>query len=287
MRLTGWRRLSATEKSTILLGAAAAIVITVVVLTMLWPSPPAGTRRAVDTAVDLPYQTEAGWACPNDRPVRAFADGHSYPAGHPRSPAEGSRPTRCFVSAAAAAAGGYPEAPLPAGSIEIGGVYLAPVDTELSARCRRIAQQLRFAIPCPGLLPTEEGSAPGSTACAFGADACVWNGAFLLDDGMFIVPPAYHGVDGRAQGHLVLFAAGSPTDQRLHCTGEHRIGMTRIHRAQAVAVACPKASEVNGGHLLIRWHEGSIFITLSLHGVNEVNRKLLIALATHISLISI
>src|SRR6266542_4446769 len=60
---------------------------------------------------------------------------------------------------AIAATGGYAPAPLPAGALEIGGVYLARTSRGFRARCHQVADRLGFAVPCPGLLPT---AAPGS-----------------------------------------------------------------------------------------------------------------------------
>lgn len=105
---------------------------------------------AATVALDQPYQTGVGFQCPDGLPVRAFADGTSYPPGHPAGPPPVRRPVRCYATAAQAAAAGYREGPLPPGALERGGVYLAPVAAGLLGRCRQAASRLGFAVIRPG-----------------------------------------------------------------------------------------------------------------------------------------
>lgn len=245
------------------------------------------SSSASTVALDQPYQTGVGFQCPDGLPVRAFADGTSYPPGHPASPPPTRRPVHCYATAAQAAAAGYREGPLPPGALELGGVYLAPVDAGLLGRCRQAASRLGFAVPCPGLLPTEQPGPPGVTACAPPVGDCQpLAGTFLLEDQQFIVPPGYVGVDGRPEGHLVVVGAASLADASVNCYGARRIGTLGIHGRRAVLVTCQPASETHGGHVLVRFAAGRTVVAVSLHGWSKLNQQLVVQLALHLRLVA-
>jgi hypothetical protein len=77
-----------------------------------------------------------------------------------RPPATG--PVGCYATVADAAAAGYPQAPLPAGALELGGVYLVPVPEGVRrlvvAAARRPAAG---ALACAGARPVGEARVRG------------------------------------------------------------------------------------------------------------------------------
>jgi hypothetical protein len=48
-------------------------------------------------------------------------------------------------------------APPPAGTLEVGGVYLTPTGAPFRRRCQQAADRVGFAVPCPVLLPATPG----------------------------------------------------------------------------------------------------------------------------------
>jgi hypothetical protein len=276
--------------------ATVAAVLVLVVFLLIVVVRPSTTNRGgplhasaspSTVALDQPYQTSAGYQCPTGLPVRAFADHTSYPPGHPASPPLTRRPVRCYATTAQAAAAGYREGPLPSAALQLGGVYLAPVDAGLLNRCRQAARRLGFAVPCPRLLPTEQPGPPGATACAPPVSDCMpLAGTFLLDDQQLIVPPSYVGVDRKPQGHLVIVGASSPANPSVNCYGARRIGAPCIHEVSAVLVTCQPASETHGGHVLLRFTAGRTVVAVSLHGWSTLNQHLVIELARHLHLVA-
>jgi hypothetical protein len=241
------------------------------------PSPAAGPAAAADA----PYRLGGGYRCPLRRPVLAMADGRSYPTGHPARPPRDARAVACYQTPQEAAAAGYPQAPLPAGALEIGGVYLAPTDRTFRSRCQLAADRLGSVVPCPGLLPT---SAPGTVPPELcGQEApCHRGGGFFLRQEGFTVPPGYLGVDKQPLGSLEITA--SPTRQppgvNPTCETERRIATVRLQGTRALLVGCP--GESSSGQVTLRWSQAGAQISVSLQGASVVNQQLLIALAKHL-----
>ena len=286
-----WRNRTRTLVMPIMASAAVLVVLIAVVAVRLATTDHRGRQHAsaasVSTvALDQPYQVGSDFRCLTGLPVRAFADHTSYPPGHPASPPLTRRPVRCYATAGQAAAAGYPQGPLPPGTLELGGIYLAPVAPGLAGRCRQAARRLGFAVPCPELLPTEQPGRPGASACQPPLQDCTpLPGTFLLDDQQLIVPPGYVGVDRQPQGHLVIVAAASPANPSVNCYGAQRIATPHIHGMPAVLVTCQPASETHGGHVLLRVALGRTTVAVSLHGWSTLNQQLVVQLAQHLRLV--
>jgi hypothetical protein len=244
------------------------------------PSPSAGPTAAADA----PYRLDGSYGCRLGRPVLAMADGRSYPPGHPARPPPHARAVACYQTPEEAAAAGYPSAPLPAGALVIGGVYLTPTDRAFGSRCQLAADRLGFAVPCPGLLPT---SAPGTAPpqlCGQRFPCDRGRGFFFRREG-FQVPPGYLGVDKQPQGSLEITASPSrqATVVNLACQTERRIATVRVQGSRAVLVGCPGWS--SSGQVTLRWSHAGTRISVSLQGASVVNQQLAIALATHLRLV--
>jgi hypothetical protein len=267
---------------------AAALLITALVVTGRWQDP-AGRRLAPSAgptaAADAPYRLDGGYRCPLGRPVLAMADGRSYPPWHPARPPQHARAVACYQTPEEAAAAGYRPAPLPAGALVIGGVYLAPTDRAFRSRCQLVADRLGVAVPCPRLLPTSAlGTAPPELCGQ--RFACDRGQGFVFRREGFQVPPGYLGVDKQPQGSLEITA--SPTRQptggvNLACQTERRIATVRVQGSRAVLVGCPGWS--SSGQVTLRWSQAGARISVSLQGASVVNQQLLIALATHLRLV--
>ena len=203
----------------------------------------------------------------------------SYPAGHPARPPAGATAVACYETAAQAAGAGYALARLPAGALAVGGVYLTPPSRAFRASCQQVADQLDFAVPCPGLLPTAaHGTAPPRLC---GPSATCRRGRLLIltHDG-FVVPLGYVGANGgpATLQFVAMPARGGPDRRRFACPGERRIATPTVHRIRAVLAACPQAApSVLFGSVLLRWSERGTFVEVSTPGTDVVNQRLLAA----------
>jgi hypothetical protein len=260
--------------------------------------PPAGSRSAQPTTAtaQAPYRIGGNLDCPSLWPVRATSNHTSYPAGHPARPPPSAKSVACFQTTAQAASAGYHPARLPAGALEVGGVYLAPQGAGFRASCQRAADRLGFAVPCPGLLPTGPPGAPPPRLCDQ-PTACRRGQVLRFLQGAFVVPPGYVGAPG---GFSALSIVATPTHDAtgglaLRCRDERRLAAPAVHRARAVMAACfddPQRSAF-GGSVLLRWsQQGTLVVVSVLDWSNasrwsdssrwrDVNRRLAVALAGH------
>lgn len=241
---------------------------------------PAGSGPASSQA---PYKVGGKAECPPDWPVLAMSNHTSYPAGHPAKPPAAATAVACYQTAAKATSAGYRPAPLPAGVLEVGGVYLTPTSPRFRAGCQQVADRLGFTVPCPGLLPTMPPGLPPPTLC--GEGTICRRGALLgfTQDG-FVVPTDYHGAPGmQPYGALAVYAAATAeTADRLGCPQERRTGTPTVHRIGAVLADCPGPQ---GPSVLLRWSEQGVFVVLAVLGSSQVNQRLIIVLADHLRLI--
>jgi hypothetical protein len=233
-------------------------------------------------------------------PVLAMSNHASYPAGHPARPPPGAAPTACFRTTAQAAGAGYAPAPLPDGAVEVGGVYLTPTSRGFRASCRRVADRLGFAVPCPGLLPTAPRGSPPPRLCDQPA-ACRRGRVMRFVQGAFVVPPGYVGAPG---GFSALVVAATPAPgtiggSALQCRREHWLATPTVRRNRGVLAAClddPHRSAFGGSVLLRWWERGTLVVVSVLDWSNagqwsdssrwsDVNRRLVAALANHIRLV--
>ena len=168
------------------LGVLLVLALVVTGRVLSGPDLPPSVRPPVTTPAPVPYRVGGRLACPHTQLVLATSDGRSYPLGHPARPPASAGPVACYATVAEAAAAGDPEAPLPAGALELGGVYLVPVPETVRRDCRRAAGRLGFAVPCPRLRPIASLGAPAPAVCP---RPCGDPGfGFLFEDAGFLVP---------------------------------------------------------------------------------------------------
>jgi hypothetical protein len=270
-----------------LLAVAAAVVLLVALLvTGRWLSGN-GTRLATQptptAAADAPYRIGERVACPLGRPVLATSDGRSYPPGHPARPPRGADPVACYGTAAQATAAGYAPAPLPAGVLEFGGVYLVPTSRQLRRQCQQAADRLGFAVPCPTLLPAPPLGAPPPRLCDR-RSPCDPQAGFLLEASGFVVPPGYVSLDPAYGARLVIAAATTATAFPVACVGERPVATVRLRGTRGRLSECPPESTVHRGSVLLRWRERGVVMAVSVHGHSDLNQRLVRALAAHLKL---
>jgi hypothetical protein len=239
--------------------------------------PPARPAAAADTT---PVSLGAIWACPLLAPVPAFADHHSYPPGHPGAPPRGVRPAACYPTTAQAAAAGYPPAPPPAGTLEVGGVYLTPTGTRFRRRCQQAADGVGLAVPCPTLLPAMSPNAVPPAPCdqQFG---CSEEGGFLLEQEGFEVPPGFVSVAGQPAGRLVVAAASRASDPLVACEGRQRLVATVTPHGRAGQLVECSEGGLHRDSVLLRWRERGAVMAVSVLGQARVQERLALTVAEH------
>ena len=263
---------------------AAGVLITALVITgrsqHLAPDRPQAGPAVVAAPGATPVSLGAVWRCPLPAPVPAFADHHSYPPGHPAAPPSGTRPAACYPSTVQAAAAGYPPAPPPAGTLEVGGVYLTPPGVPFRRRCQQAADRVGFAVPCPVLLPAMSPHAVPPDPCDQ-QFPCLRGGAFLLDEDGFVVPPGYVGAAGQAHGRLVVGAARRADDPSVACEGRQRlVGTVTPHGEAGQLIECAGGG-LHGDSMLVRWRERGAVMAVSVLGQARLQERLALTVAEH------
>jgi hypothetical protein len=265
----------------------AALVITGRVQSWAPPPPPAPPDRT--DAAAAPYRIGSSFRCPLARPVLVMSSGHSYPPGHPAPALQGATAVACYQSVEQASTAGYLQAPLPAGTDELFGVYLVPTGSQLQRQCQRAADRLGFAVPCPGLLPTRSpGSAPPRVCDRrheYEVDGCGKGLPFVLEWEGFAVPPGYIGVGKQPLGHLIIAATKGTPRFPLACPGERTVATVKVRRMPARLLRCPSNASgysLHGGGVLLRWSQRDLVVMVSLQGWTPLNERLVQTLAAHL-----
>ena len=168
----------------------------------------------------------------------------------------------------------------PPGSVEVEGVHLAPAGTALLASCRRAADRLGFAVPCPTLLPVPASGPVPEAVCADGdcRDHLYWFGM----EG-YVVPSGFTGAPG-SLGALSVLASDDPrvaTGVERWCPDQRRLPATpALGGRPPLLGTCPAGFQGWATEsLLLRWSRQGTYLTLGLRGASEANRRLLLRLA--------
>ncbi|MFL6273032.1 MAG: hypothetical protein ACJ75A_23420 [Actinomycetes bacterium] len=178
---------------------------------------------------------------------------------------------------------------------ELGGVRLTPTNQAFRTSCQQVADQLGFAIPCPGLLPTSPPDSPPPQLCE-DMSACE-PGRWMVFAHPFAVPSGYVGALGGSDtverfGALVVVAVtaqGLAGDPALGCRNERQIATPTVQGTPAVLAACvddPRGAHFSlGGHVLLQWSQQDTLVTISVRGHSKVNQRLVVALADQLHLV--
>jgi hypothetical protein len=279
-----------TSSPRMLGGLAATVLVAALALTGLVvpgggdPRPAASPTRTTSISTQAPYRLGGRVECPPAWPVLAMSNHTSYPAGHPATPPATATPVACYQTTAKAASAGYTPAPLPAGALEVGGVYLTPTSHRFRAHCQQVADQVGFAIPCPGLLPTSPPGLPRPRLCQEPPTCQREQLVRFAQD--FVAP---FGAVGAPNGYGFLAIDATPTRYGvgLQCSGERPIATPTVQQTRAVLTACQHdAPSVLGGSLRLRWSQHDTVMVVSVLGPSDSNRRLVVTLADHLPLVT-
>jgi hypothetical protein len=282
-------RLTSASRTTVVAGLAAPLLVAALTLTALLPSRstqrhPAGSPTPTTTiSTKAPYRLGGNVECPPAWPVLAISNHTSYPAGHPATPPATATAVACYQTTAKAASAGYPPAPLPAGALEVGGVYLTPTSRGFQTHCQKVADRVGFAVPCPKLLPT---SPPGLQRPRLCQEPFMCQPREVLVFHQDFVAP--FGTVGAPDGHGALLLMATPTHGSggLQCPGERPIATPTVQQTQAVLTACQdEAPFVLGGSVRLRWSQHDTVVVISVPGPTDSNRRLVAAVADHLRLV--
>jgi hypothetical protein len=176
--------------------------------------------------------------------------------------------------------------PASPGSVEVEGVRLVPAGAALLASCRRAADRLGFAVPCPTLLPVPAWGPSPVAVCEAGdcRDNLYW---FNMEG--YLVPSGFTGAPGNLGAMSVL---ASP-DQRMAagverwCPGQRRLPATpALGGRPPLLGTCPAGFQGWATEsLLLRWSRQGTYVTLGLRGSSDANRRLLVRLAGSLRLV--
>jgi hypothetical protein len=139
-------------------------------------------------------------------------------------------------------------------------------------------------VPCPTLLPTPSPDAAPPILCD-PRFLCVPGVEFLFEEGGFVVPPGYAGVDGQPRGRLALAAAKQVTAFPVACLGGQRVATVEVRATRGGLFECPPGAGAHRGGVLLRWREEGVVMAVSLSGHTELNRRLVLALAARMELV--
>src|SRR6266511_3938166 len=252
-----WRVNLASSPKVLGVVTAAALIIALLITSRSLnggggPGPPAPTASRGPANSQAPYKISGKAECPPDWPVLAMSNHTSYPAGHPAKPPATAAAVACYQIAAKATSAGYRPAPLPAGTLEVGGVYLTPTTPSFRASCRQAAARLGFTL------------------------------------GGFVVPADYVGAPGmQPYGGLEIWAAPTAVAASrppVQCQNERRIATPTVHHTPVVLADCPDA-QGRPASVLLRWSQQGTFVLLSVLGSSDVNQRLVVTLADHLRLV--
>jgi hypothetical protein len=249
------------------------------------PRPAASpTRTTTISSIKAPYRLGGTVQCPPDWPVLAMSNHTSYPVGHPATPPATATALACYQTTAKAATAGYAPASLPAGALEVDGVYLTPTSRRFRVHCQQVADRVGFAVPCPGLLPTSPPGVPRPRLCQEPFMCQPRQVLVFLHD--FVVPFGAVGAAG-GSGSLLITATPSSGSGGLQCPGERPIATPTVQQTPAVLTACQDdAPSVLGGSLRLRWSQHDTVVVVSTPGPSQANRRLVVTLADHLRLVS-
>ena len=182
-------------------------------------------------------------------------------------------------------------------------VRLTAAPATLHTDCTTAAHRLGFLVPCPSRVPAVGGqgmSCPpprgAMPAPCVGLEGQPPYPIFALELSGFDVPSDYVGVDGKANGHLVVEARPKRDSPPHPCIGAKRLGRVTVGHWSATEYTCPNDSVIvqreamhgegaHAGHLLLEWNQDGIDYLASAHGHTATNLTLLKQLVSSMTLI--
>ena len=233
--------------------------------------PPVAPSRSpalvVPTPRTLPIDDSGQFRCPAAAPVAAYARSRLfYPTNYPRPPADGVPPAACFRTEVDALTAGFEWPPSPPGVLEEEEVYLAAGSSALTKACPAAARILRFAVPCPTLLPLPS---PGGALSACGPPPPESTNPGCVDpygESLFLF---WSPGDGVALSDVVVeaFPTSRPQDPLSdgYCERGPVLGTAAVGRDVGTFVFCqPNPTAILGGHVMLTWRHGRVTYQVAL-----------------------
>lgn len=176
----------------------------------------------------------------------------------------------------------------------VAGLRLEPAPKWMEGYCHKAADDLGYAVLCPMRLPSWYDIVPcrGPTP-----ENELW-GKYCFDyvlDSVFKGPPDYHGpfsaTNPRA-GHLAIWTI-APTSEMyegglLGCPGGGRrkeSARLRGHAGHWWDCPASRVGDLNSGHVAFQWSAGGVIYGLSLHGINQIDRRIVRELLDNLDLV--
>jgi hypothetical protein len=187
--------------------------------------------------------------------------------------------------AVTASSAGRPVAP-PAEAVQVEGVSLVPTSGAFRASCRRAADRLGFAVPCPQLLPVPSSGAAPAGLCQ-GDSECRSRLLWFPMEG-FLVPAGFTGAPGSLGALSVMATPDTRAAQGMErwCPDQRPITSAALGGRAAVLASCPAGYQGwSTPSLLLRWSRQGTFVFLGLRGQSEGNQRLLVSLAGSLRLV--
>jgi hypothetical protein len=214
------------------------------------------------------------YICPQEFPYAAYWNlKRVYAPGYPGQIPRATRPV-CYASASAATGAGYALERLPPKQTRVGPVYFISADPSVTNACRHARRTVGYGIDCPGVLPAQWVAQRGCPR----AQCRV----FRLN-GQFSTAPDYVGTQP-GLGFIAVWAVpawGRPTSGVL-CAGELRATRTTVRGHRGSWLSCPAVTGASTGEIGLRWREGSVYYSVYAGGDSDVNRQLVLYVASHL-----
>ena len=167
----------------------------------------------------------------------------------------------------------------PAGAVQVEGVALVPTGAAFRASCRRAADRLGFAVPCPRLLPVPSAGPAPSELCR--QESTCQSRMLWFPMEAFLVPPGFTGGPG-SLGALSILATPDPqaaAGMERWCPDQRPVTAPGLGGRPAQLASCPAGFQGwSAGSVVLRWSQRGTFVTLGLRGASEANRRLLLRL---------
>ena len=182
-------------------------------------------------------------------------------------------------------------------------VQLVSAAPSLMSQCAAAATLVQIPVPCPSLVPAQNGEALGcpapvgaQVAPCVGLEGATEYRVFFLNFEDFDVPRGYVGIDGKPVGHLFLEARRLVDAPKVPCVGGRRSGAIDIKGWRTILYVCPRDSPyiervarhgegANVGHVLLDWRVNGVEYIASAHGHTTANVALLRRLVGSLTLV--
>lgn len=176
----------------------------------------------------------------------------------------------------------------------VADIKLGPVPGWMDGYCHRAADDLGYAVLCPVRLPPRYDLIP----CRGPTPKNELWGRYCFDyvlDSVFKGPRDYHGpfsaTNPRA-GHLAIWTIAPTSDMYegglFGCPGgglRKESARLRGHSGHWWTCRATRAADLNSGHVAFQWFADGVIYGVSVHGITDVNRRIVRELLDNLDLV--